>query len=97
MRSLITRTESAVRAAIRHIHRAFGRTTGAPATIDEASRPDSLVAHRSATESTQSDGGSSDAEADDDDGYVPRPPLLFTRKPVSIIGRPAFAAETTLQ
>ncbi|KAI5829177.1 hypothetical protein K523DRAFT_242816 [Schizophyllum commune Tattone D] len=58
---------SFVETAVRHIHGVFGRPTGAPAP-DEASRPDSLVARRSATESTQSDGGSSDAEADGADG-----------------------------
>ncbi|KAL1695758.1 hypothetical protein GGG16DRAFT_99637 [Schizophyllum commune] len=67
-RPMFTTLLSFVGAAVRHIHRALGRTTGAPAATDEASRPDSLVAHRSATESTQSDGGSSDAETDDVDG-----------------------------
>ena len=70
MAPFISRTKRASRTEVRHIYGAFGRLTGAPAP-DEASRPESLVAHRSATESTQSDGGSSDTEADGADGYAP--------------------------
>ncbi|KAI5887096.1 uncharacterized protein SCHCODRAFT_02672261 [Schizophyllum commune H4-8] len=78
---MFTTLSSFVETAIRHVHGAFGCTPDVPAT-GETSRVQSTVAQRSATESSQSDGGSSDTEADCADGT----PRFRGRNPPRMLG-----------